>query len=52
MKNIIILEKTMKKKKLSEDFVDKIASAEVAQASNLVDLVLKYGWVISNADMN
>ena len=43
MKDVIILEKTMKKEKLSEGSTDITALAEVARALSLVDLAWRYG---------
>lgn len=52
MKDIIISGKVRGKKKLFKDLADKIALAEVVQASILVDLASRYKWAMSNSDMN
>ena len=52
MKEVIIIEKTKKKKELSEGIANTTALAEMAQALSLIDLARKYMWVIGNADLN
>lgn len=50
-KDVIILEKTREKEKLSEGPVDTTASAKIAQASSSIDLAWKYGKAISKFDI-
>ena len=52
MKVIIMSEKARKKEKLSESTAVTTAPAEVARASNFVNLAWRYKWAISNTDMN
>lgn len=51
MKNIIILEKTKKKEKLSKDPTDTIAQAKMAQALRPINLTQRYKWAMSKADI-
>ena len=52
MKNIIILEKTKEKKKLSNFFIDITAVAEVIQILSSVDFAWKYRWAMNKADID
>ena len=52
IKDVIIGEKAKEKKGLSEGITDTTASAEMARALSPVDLVGKYMWAISNANMD
>ena len=51
MKDVIILEKTRGKKKLSKGPADTIALAKMALALSLIDLAWRYKWAISKADI-
>ena len=51
MKNIIILEKTREKEKLSEGSANTNAPVDVARASSPVDLIWRYRWAMSKVDM-
>lgn len=52
MKNIIILEKIKQREKLFKSIADITKLAEIARASNLDDLVLKYKGIMNNANLN
>ena len=52
MKDVIILEKTKEKEELSEGIAAITALAEVARASSSVDIVGRYKWAISDADLD
>lgn len=52
MNNLILLEKTREKEKISDDIVDTNMLVEVASMSSLIDLTWKYKWAISNTDVN
>lgn len=52
MKDIILLKKIGKKRELLKDIADISVSVKVAQAISLIDLVLKYKWIINNADLD
>lgn len=49
---MVILEKTREKKKLSEDIVDTIALAKVAQVLSTVDLTQRFKWTMNNTDLD
>ena len=51
MKHVIILEKTGEKENLSEGPTGTTTPAEMAQALSFVDLVWRYKWAISKADI-
>ena len=48
----MIKEKVREKERLLESIADTTSSAEVAWASSAVDLIGKYMWAISNADID
>lgn len=50
MKDIIIIKK-VRKKKLWNDIIDKIALTKVAQNLSFIYLILRYKWVINNANI-
>ena len=52
MKDVISEEKAREKKSLLEGIADTIALAEMAQTSSPVDLVEKYIWPMSNANLD
>ena len=51
MKDIIILEKTREKKKLSESPTNTTATEKVSRASSFVDLARRFRWAMSKAGM-
>lgn len=51
MKNIIIIEKTNKKERLSKSIMDTTMPADIAWALSLVDLTRWYMWAMSNANL-
>ena len=51
MKDVIILEKTREKEKLSEGPADTTAPGKVARESCSVDFAWRYGWAMSKADI-
>lgn len=52
MKDVIILEKSRKKEKLSEDIMNTNVPTEVAWVSSSVDLIWRYKSVMSNPDLD
>ena len=52
MKDRIIEKKTREKQGLLEGIADTTSTAEVAQASSLVDFAGKYMWAMSNANID
>ncbi len=52
MKDVIILEKAREDKMLSESIADTIVPAELARVSSHVDLVGRYNWAMSDADLD
>ncbi len=52
MKDVIILEKAREDKMLSESIADTTAPAEVGRVSSPVDLVGRYNWAMSDADLD
>ncbi len=52
MKDVIISEKVRKDKMLSGGIADTTAPVEVSQALSPVDLVGRYNWTMSNADLD
>ncbi len=52
MKDVIISKKVREDELLSESIVDTTALAEVARVSSPVDLVGRYNWAMSDADLD
>ena len=52
MKDIMIAKKAKEKERLSESIMNSTAPTEIALALGLIDLVRRYIWGMSNANMD